>query len=114
MMTREMIMSSVQRIRPINLAIPVGGGFGNLDSEGVAPLSWGWCNHAVCVAFGAKKLRNGKWAVKMPNSWGTQWGLKGFCWLPLDNLANQRAFEAYEVTAPNSDPFDPTKLPILI
>jgi hypothetical protein len=111
--TREEIMSSVQRLRPINLAISVGGGFGSLDDEGVPRLGSIPCNHAVTVALGAKRSKSGRWLVKMPNSWGTAWGLKGFCWLPVDHLAGKRSFEGYEITVPNFDPGDTDKIPPL-
>jgi hypothetical protein len=89
------------------------GGFGSLDDEGVPRLGSIPCNHAVTVALGAKRSKSGRWLVKMPNSWGTAWGLKGFCWLPVDHLAGKRSFEGYEITVPNFDPGDTDKIPPL-
>lgn len=102
--TREEIMSAVLTLRPLNLSIAVGNGFNNLSSEGVPPLGRGSTNHAVTVFGGAKRSESGGWLVKMCNSWGTRWGLDGFCWLPLDRLPEGDGFDAYEVLSTLDDP----------
>jgi hypothetical protein len=111
----EEVMSAVQRLEPINLAVCVGGAFqrGQLDDEGVPPFGWGACNHAVFVGFGAKKSPRHGWLVKMANSWTTQWGLNGFCWLPLEATCRAWAFEAYHIRAASDDPRDNTNPPRL-
>src|SRR5262249_27583763 len=96
-----------------NLSIQVGGRFNDLDDEGVPPVAYGPGNHAVCVAFGLKKSPKWGWLVKMPNSWGTQWGQNGFCWLSERHVAQSQWFECYEVTAVVDDPQDSTNPPSL-
>lgn len=112
--TYEEIASAIQRRQSINLAICVGNGFNNLDSEGVPPLGRGYANHAVHVGLGMKKLRNGEWAGLMTNSWGKAWGNDGKCWLPLKRLPQQPAFEAYTLRAVIDDTADNTRPPAII
>lgn len=108
------IGSAIQRRQVINLAVCVGGGFNNLNSDGVPGLGRGFCNHAVFVGMGMKRDKNGKWLGKMANSWTTQWGLNGFCWLPIDYVPTAMAFEAYTLRAPFDDSADNTNPPVLI
>jgi hypothetical protein len=105
------IMTAVQLLRPLNLSIQVGNAFNNLDSEGVPGASRGPGNHAVCVGFGAKKSAKHGWLVKMWNSWGTVWGLNGFCWLGQAHTDGVSYFEAYDVMTAADDPTDPTNPP---
>ena len=91
----------------------VPSGFNDLDSEGVPGLGWGSNNHAVCVALGMKKSARWGWLAKMWNSWGTVWGWKGFCWLPIKKLVTYNSFECYDVIASNDDPSDATRPPVL-
>jgi hypothetical protein len=105
------IMTAVQLLRPLNLSIQVGNAFNNLDSEGVPGASRGPGNHAVCVGFGAKKSAKHGWLIKMWNSWGTVWGLNGFCWLGQAHTDGVSYFEAYDVMTAADDPTDPTNPP---
>jgi hypothetical protein len=105
------IVTAVLLRRPLNLSIQVGMGFNNLDAEGVPPVAMGPGNHAVCVAMGLKNSKKWGWLVKMPNSWGTQWGQNGFYWLSQRHVARSRWFECYEVSAVVDDPQDQTNPP---
>lgn len=42
--------------------------------------------HAVCIV-GYKTINNVKY-FKLRNSWGTDWGLGGYCWIPEEFLGN--------------------------
>lgn len=57
------------------VAVHVGRNFSELDSFGNVPPNRGVGNHAVCVDDVVKA--NGKLRLRMPNSWGTQWGMSG-------------------------------------
>jgi hypothetical protein len=66
---------------PVVYGVYVGGSFGNLDSEGVAPA---WPNRVGnhCLSGKAlKKLSSGDWGVRTQNSWGASWGQQGNCYL---------------------------------
>lgn len=107
----EELMSAVQLLRPVNFSVCVGSRFNTLDAEGVPGLGTGTDNHAVTAAFGAKRSAKWGWCVKMANSWTTQWGWKGFCWVPLKALFRNYAFEAYAISAASADPLDKNYVP---
>jgi C1A family cysteine protease len=108
--TWEEIVTAVALRRGVNLAVRATMGWqsGNLDADGCPPVGRGPANHAVAVGGAVKKLQNGELAILDPNSWGTRWGQKGFCWLKRAHIESASWFEAYEVVAVSDDPTDPT------
>lgn len=109
--TYEEIGTAVVRRQSINLSITVGSGFNNLDSDGCPPLGRGPGNHAVFCGLGLKRRSNGEVLIKMANSWTTQWGLEGFCWLPLKKVVAGSYFEAYTLRAITDDTADTSRPP---
>jgi hypothetical protein len=107
----EEIGTAVMRRQSINLSITVGSGFNNLDSDGVPPLGRGPGNHAVFCGLGLKRRSNGEVLIKMANSWTTQWGLNGFCWLPLKKVVAGSYFESYTLRAIVDDTADTSRPP---
>lgn len=102
--TWEEIMSAVQlRTGGINISICVPDGDWDVDSEGVVPSIVGSGNHAVCAGLGAKKLKNGQWAIKWQNSWSPQWGVKGCSWYTRDHWEKQRYREAWFIRTPSEN-----------
>ena len=98
--TWEQIMSAVQlKLGGVNLSIRVGGKF-DLDSEGVVTLSRGTGNHAICAGHGAKRLRNGQWAIKWQNSWTEKWGDHGHAWYTQEHWDAQNYREAWIIRTP--------------
>lgn len=91
------IVSSVAQGKALNISICVGRTFNNIDDEGVPGVGRGPGNHAVGVMGGIKTSKKWGRLVKMPNSWGTGWGQKGFCWLSQAHIEGGSWFEAYEV-----------------
>lgn len=92
-----------------NMSVRATNGWsGRLDSDGCPPVGRGPANHAVMVGGGIKRLANGELAIRMPNSWGTQWGLDGFCWLKRAHWENAtwREFAAIKaiIIVPDSFP----------
>jgi hypothetical protein len=112
--TYQQLGTAIQRRQSINLAVCVGNAFNNLNSDGVPQLGRSWCNHAVHVGLGMKRAKDGSWLALMANSWTTQWGQNGFCWLPLKYIPTASAFEAYTLRAVVDDTADNTKPPDLI
>ena len=97
--TWEEIFTAVAMRRGLNLAVRATSGWGRLDSNGCPPVGRGPANHAVMVGGGIKRLPNGELAIRMANSWSTQWGLDGFCWLTRAHIESASWFEAYETVA---------------
>lgn len=110
----DLLMTAVQLRQPLNATVDVVNGFNTLDSDGVPQgLGRRSDNHAITLAFGAKKTSAHGWCVKMANSWTTQWGLKGFCWIPLAKLCVNNGFECYALSAAANDPSDKKNPPVL-
>ena len=105
------IMTCVQRRKPCNFSVHAGMSFGSLDADGCPPAWPGMANHAVRTARGAKRCKDGQWAFKMKNSWSSQWGLSGYCWIKAANLTRQAGFSAYYVEAVTPDLTDNNQPP---
>lgn len=66
----------------VNLGILVGGNF-EPDSDGWIPdRRGGGSGHAMCGVGLAQHPRTGRWGIKVANSWGEDWGLRGFGIVP--------------------------------
>lgn len=98
------LMTAAQLRRPFNFSVDAGGNFVRVDSEGVAGGRAGTGNHAVTGGLGAKRLRNGKWAIKAQNSWGPDVQAGGYFWFTADHIEGQRWFDAYLISAAEYDP----------
>jgi len=68
------------------LGIFVGDNFSQLDNEGVAPLpNRGGGGHCI-LGVGLKKSSRYGWIIKIQNSWGANWGMKGYGYLQKDHF----------------------------
>lgn len=105
------LMTFAQLRIPFNFSVRVGSNFNNLDSEGCPPVSPGPGNHAVYGGFAVKRMKNGKYAIGMQNSWRKAWGLDGYAWIHEGHIARQTWFEAYGVQAAMDATNDPTNPP---
>lgn len=97
--TWEEVLTAVALRQSVNLSIRVGMGFNNLNSDGCPGVGRGPGNHAVMCGGGIKKSRRSGWLVRMANSWGSGWGLDGFCWLGRAHIEAGTWFEAFTVSA---------------
>jgi hypothetical protein len=110
----DQIMSAVQlRMGGVDISIrvPSFGGW-DLDSEGVVPVSKGQGNHAICAGLGAKRLKNGQWAIKWQNSWTTKWGQNGYAWYTREHWEGQNLREAYVIRTPAENQRDDSNPPV--
>ncbi len=99
--TFEEMCSETQRGRVGNFSIGVGGGFNNLDADGVPPTT-GSLNHSVCFGLGMKKGRNGEWLIRCRNSWDYPWGLNGDFWIRKSTI--RRGNDAWSIVAATDAP----------
>jgi len=112
--TWEQIMTAVQLRRGgVNVSIRVP----NLsqwepDSEGVMPVSRGSGNHAICIGHGAKRLKNGQWAIKWQNSWSDKWGINGYAWYTREHWEQQSSREAWAILTPIEHAHDESNPPV--
>jgi hypothetical protein len=102
------LMTATQLRRPFNFSISAGqSGFNRLDADGCPSTSGGTGDHAVTGGLGAKKCKDGQWAIKWQNSWSTQWGQDGFAWFKERHIRGQGWFDSYDIVAVGADPTDP-------
>lgn len=107
--TWEEIVSFIALRGAVNLSVRATNGWsGRLDANGCPPVGRGPGNHAVMCGGGIKRLSNGELAIRMANSWSTQWGLDGFCWLTRAHIESGTWFECLYVRAVARDPQDTT------
>ena len=66
-------------------AVMAGRAFSQLDKDGVAGLVPSRGNHACAVID--LRWRKNRFEMLLSNSWGTQWGMDGRCWITWDHLA---------------------------
>lgn len=57
-----------------------------------------WPNHAVCCCNLVQK--GSKWGILMPNTWGTSWGLSGWCIVPESNVCTDEMWLIRTTTLP--------------
>lgn len=107
--TFDAIGSALQLGFPVSFGIMLPGRFNNLDVEGVCGLGGGRLGGHCMAAYGTKRLADGRWAVRVRNSWGTRWGRGGDCLLVEEHFG--RDCDAFAIRADLSDPMDPNGPP---
>jgi hypothetical protein len=75
--------------------ISVGRNFSRLSAEGVTPLPDTVVGGHALAGVGLQKSQRNTWLVKTQNSWGAQWGMKGYCYLTEGHFDN--VIDAYAV-----------------
>lgn len=78
----DQLASAILRMNSVGFGIMVGNNFGDLDSEGFAPLPrGGGGGHAMAGAPGGlvQHSRTGEWGILTVNSWSRRWGRDGLC-----------------------------------
>jgi hypothetical protein len=88
------------------LGIFVGNNFSNLDNEGVAALPSGQGGGGHCIlGMGLKKSSRYGWLIKIQNSWGVRFGMKGFCYLQKGHFQKMNP-DAFAIQSIIDDPQD--------
>jgi hypothetical protein len=87
--------------------ITVGGNFSQVDANGIPPLRpRGGVGGHVLVGCGIKKI-SGDYTVRTKNSWGTNFGQGGYCYLTEGHFSTVDNYGAYALQAFMDDPKDP-------
>jgi hypothetical protein len=93
--------------------ISVGARFTNLDAGGVPGIG-GFGGHALrsvnLVRVTAGPFQ-GRWAAATPNSWGTAYGVNGWCNLVEEHFETRWGIDGWAIQAPLEDPQDDTNPP---
>lgn len=104
--TFDEMVSALLRRWPVVFGIMLGNRF-NPNPEGVIP-PWDGANvggHCL-LGVGVKRIA-GQWYIRTLNSWGTRWGLSGYCYIPESYFRGQRwPLDAFAIQSPQPDPND--------
>ena len=107
--TWEEICTALTLAKPVVVGILVGRNFGQLDSEGVSPLPDRVIGGHALARDGLRKSSRYGWVLDGPNSWGTRFGVNGYCALHKGHF--EARVDAFAVEAaldnPDTDPTDP-------
>ncbi len=97
------------------VAVHVTNAFMNLDDSGLSGGGNGPGNHAVHVDSVRWNVAKARYEYRNANSWGLQWGLRGFSWLTwAQHFAPTRKFhEFYTITAASEDEADSDNPPVI-
>lgn len=87
------------------LGIMVGSNFSQVDSNGVAPLRTSGGGGHCMLGVGLKKHAQYGWLIKVQNSWGTNFGIEGYCYLRREHFSLM-APDAFAIQAVFDDPQD--------
>lgn len=105
--TFDELASAIQLGFTISFGICIGGRF-SPNSDGIIPQWNGQNTGGHCMAGLGLKQINGKWYVKVANSWGTNWGKGGWCFMDESYFTGQRyGLDAFAIEAAAHDPQDP-------
>jgi len=97
------LMSATQLGFVVNGTLHADNGIYKLDRFGVSQNRPGVHNHAIVKGLGAKRLPDGRWAVKYKNSWGRKFGLEGYAWGTEATFEGSYA-EEFAVASASFDP----------
>jgi C1A family cysteine protease len=94
--------------RPVSFGIEIGNRF-EPDGQGIIPDQSGrGGGHCMC-AVGLKQIGS-RWYLKVQNSWSTQWGLAGYCFMPESYF---QGGDNWAVITNADDPLDPNVPPVV-
>jgi len=108
--TFDAIGSALQLGFPVSFGIMLPARFNSLDNEGVCALGGGWLGGHCMAAYGTKRLKDGRLAIRVRNSWGTRWGHNGDCLLVENHFG--RDCDAFAIRANHADPMDSQPAPV--
>lgn len=106
------LATAVMAADPVAFGTMISDGFNRLDSEGVPGSGGGQGGHAMAIFGGMKKLRSGRWAYRVVNSWAPRWGLDGCCWMTYAQIGGTEfGLDAFAIVHPIPSPDGGPKTP---
>jgi len=91
------IEAMIAQNHPVAFGFWVFKSFDNVGSDGLVPMpkrdEEKYGGHAVCIVG----YDRDKQLFKVRNSWGTEWGDKGYCYMPYKFVINRRISEDFWV-----------------
>lgn len=93
--TLEEMLTSLQQIGPLFIAMSLHESFFEPDSRGYIPAPSGQDvgGHAMCLLAAKQSERR----FLVANSWGTSWGTGGYCWVDFDHFLTQVPSESWSI-----------------
>lgn len=108
--TFDQIVTALQLSYPVAFGITIYSAFNSPPANGIIPRhGFVLGGHCMC-AFGVTKI-DGKWYLRVRNSWGEAWGLQGNCLLGEEWFANGDC-DAFALRVTRPDPQDPNNIPV--
>lgn len=104
----EQICSAITLGFVVPLGIWVDNNFAKLDKEGISgtPVGRSGGGHAI-LGMGLKKSKRYGWVIKIQNSWGERFGMKGFSYIHKGHFERMHP-DAFAIQSVNDDPLDAT------
>ena len=93
----------------VNIGILVGSNFTKVDSEGIAPLPNGGGGGHSMLACGIKQHSKYGWLVKLQNSWGSSFGLGGYCYVRKEHFTSRSKLDCFAFQGVIEDHLDQDK-----
>lgn len=94
--TLDEMLATLQNVGPLYFAMSLTESFMEPDSNGYIPKTpFGESLGGHCMGILAAKQSERRFLVA--NSWGTGWGVDGYCWLDFDHLLTKARGEVWAV-----------------
>lgn len=93
--TLDQMLTALHTVGPLFMAMTLHENFIAPDPEGIIPEPSGpeLGGHAMCILAATQSTRR----FFVVNSWGTGWGLAGYCWISFDHFLTKAASEAWTI-----------------
>lgn len=104
----DQICSAISLGFVVPLGIWVDQNFAKLNTEGISgtPTGRSGGGHAI-LGMGLKKSKKYGWLIKIHNSWGEKFGMKGFSYIHKGHFERMHP-DAFAIQSVNDDPLDST------
>ena len=105
-------------VTALQLGFPVAFGISlvaafmrDVPSSGIVPFSGMFVGGHCMMSYGCTQV-DGKWYLRVQNSWGPKWGLGGRCLMGEEHFQGND-LDAFAIQSTNPDPQDPNTIPVV-